>query len=52
MFRFSDLFLITGIAWIRSTPGGKELSPEMAELLALIVFEDFELFPCRPFNSN
>lgn len=36
-----------GKALIRSTPGGRELSEEMALLLVFVVDEGYELFPAR-----
>lgn len=35
------------VAQIRTTSGGKTLSPEMTHLLALAMFGDYLLFPSR-----
>jgi hypothetical protein len=40
-----DLIVATvDIAWLRSLPGGRELSNEMLLILALVVYEDYRLF--------
>jgi hypothetical protein len=36
------------IAFLRATAGGRELSPEMLMLLALVVYDGYELFPGPP----
>lgn len=36
------------VAMLRATPGGRELSNEMLPLLALVVYDDYELFPSPP----
>jgi hypothetical protein len=33
------------LAFVRGTPGGDKLSPEMLLLLVLITCDDYELFP-------
>jgi len=33
------------IAFLRATPGGRDLSSEMVLMLALVVYNDYELFP-------
>lgn len=35
------------VAQIRTTPGGKNLNPEMTHLLALAMFGDYLLFPSK-----
>lgn len=35
------------VALIRNSPGGRGLSNETAQLLALLVFDDYLLFPSR-----
>jgi hypothetical protein len=34
-------------AFLRDLPGGRELSSEMLLILAVVVYEDYELFPAR-----
>jgi hypothetical protein len=34
-------------AYLRSLPGGTLISDELLVILALVVFEDYELFPAR-----
>jgi hypothetical protein len=38
---------IVDIVWIRNTEGGEQLSPEMTLLMALVIYDDFLLFPSR-----
>ena len=45
MGEFGQIKLIVEMELIRRTPGGDELSREMTELLALVVFDEYELFP-------
>jgi hypothetical protein len=33
------------IAFLKATPGGRDLSHEMLLMLALVVYNDYELFP-------
>lgn len=33
------------LSFLRATPGGRDLSAEMLELLTLLIFDDYELFP-------
>jgi hypothetical protein len=45
---FYGLFsAIVDRAFIRSSPGGRELSHEMLTILAVVAYEDYELFPAR-----
>jgi hypothetical protein len=39
---------VVEIAELRATPGGRELSAEMLLILALVVFDNYELFPPPP----
>jgi hypothetical protein len=39
---------IVEIAELRATPGGRELSAEMVLILALVVYDGYELFPGPP----
>lgn len=48
MVPFSEIKLIVEMELIRRTPGGNELSREMTELLALVVYDEYELFPTNP----
>jgi hypothetical protein len=43
--RFSDIAMIVGEAFVRASTGGKDLSPEMTQLMALVMFDGYELFP-------
>jgi hypothetical protein len=52
LVRYSEILPIVNIAFVRSTPGGRELSQEMAELLALVIFDDYELFPTKSEQRN
>lgn len=45
MVYLTDIQRIVDIALVRSLPGGKELSQEMAEIIARIAFEGYEF--CR-----
>ena len=47
MVPFSEIKLIVEMELIRRTAGGNELSREMTEIVALVVFDDYELFPSR-----
>jgi hypothetical protein len=49
---FSEIKLIVEMELIRRTAGGNELSREMTELLALVVFDDYELFPARDHSQR
>jgi hypothetical protein len=49
--RYSEILPIVNIAFVRQT-AGTELSQEMAELLALVIFDDYELFPTKPEHRN
>jgi hypothetical protein len=42
---FAQLLAAAHIAELRNTPGGRELSPELIMLLALVVFDEYLLFP-------
>jgi hypothetical protein len=44
---FSEIKLIVEMELIRRTPGGHELSRELTEIIALVVFDDYKLFPSR-----
>jgi hypothetical protein len=44
---YSEIKLIVEMELIRRTPGGDELSRDMTEIIALVVFDDYELFPSR-----
>lgn len=57
MVYLTDIQRIVDIALVRAMPGGKELTQEMAEIIAVILFSErnpeiYELFPCGPTNSN
>ena len=54
MVYLTDIQRIVDIVLVRSLSGGKELSEEMAEIIARIVFENYEFSPrqCSPSNSN
>jgi hypothetical protein len=45
---FSEIKLIVEMELVRRTPGGNELSREMTEIIALVVFDDYDLFPTDP----
>jgi hypothetical protein len=49
---FSEIKLIVEMELIRRTPGGDELSRAMTELLALVVYDEYELFPVNTFLSH
>lgn len=52
MVLFSEIKLIVEMELIRRTEGGDELSREMTELLALVVFDEYELFPATSRHRN
>jgi hypothetical protein len=46
--RFSEIAPVVDIAFVRALTGGKTLSPEMTLLMALVMFDGYELFPAHP----
>jgi hypothetical protein len=46
--KFGEIKLIVEMELIRRTPGGDELSREMTEILALVIYDEYELFPTNP----
>jgi hypothetical protein len=42
---YSQIDSIVNTTLVRHTKGGTKLSPEMIRLLALVMFEGYELFP-------
>ena len=43
MVEFRQIERIVYITLVRNTPGGTKLSPEMTRLLALVMFEGYEI---------
>lgn len=45
---FREIERVVDGAIKRSIPGGERLSPKMADLLGLVIFQGYKLFPGNP----
>jgi hypothetical protein len=52
VLRYIELVALIDMAAIRASTNGPKPSPEMTLLLALVMFDGYELFPAHPVPAN